>query len=140
MNRARSIQLALLLAITFFGAMAWAGWDTMQRSGNTRTNDTGGTAVAEADRGGSMRLVMEVLSVGGGGQFTGRVLRAHAGRYRITAVPVEAKLTADSAVVMGRAADIRPRAVLQLSGRLDDSHRVRVARAVVLTGYVTIER
>lgn len=140
MNRGRSIQFALLLAITFAAAMAWAGWDTMKRSGSMTPKGMRGTAFAKANPSASARLVMEVLSVGEGGQFTGRVLEEHEGRYRITPVPVEAQLTADSAVVMGGAADIRPRAVLQLSGRFDDNHRVRIARAIVLTSYVTIER
>lgn len=139
MNRARSIQLALLLGITFLGAMAWAGWDTMKRSGSMVPKGMSATAVAKADPNTSARLIMEVLSVGAGGQFSGRVLEAHGGRYRISPVPVEAQMTAESAVMMGGVTDIKPRAVLQLSGRFDDSHRVRVARAVVLTGYVTIE-
>ncbi|MGH8198827.1 MAG: hypothetical protein ACREVO_00420 [Steroidobacteraceae bacterium] len=111
----------------------------MNRSGNMTRKSMSGTSFAKATPSASARLVMEVLSVGKSGQFSGRVLVEHGGRYRITPVPVEAQLTADSAVVMGGAADIKPRALLQLSGRFDDSHRVRVARAVVLTGYVTIE-
>ena len=140
MNRGRSIQLALLLGITFIAAMAWAGWDTMKRAGGMTPKGMSGTAVAKANASTSARLVIEVLSVGEGGQFSGRVLEEHEGRYRLTPVPVEAQLTADSAVVMGGVPDIKPRAVLQLAGRFDDSHRVRVTRAVVLTGYVTIER
>jgi len=139
MNRVRNIQLALLLGITFLGAMAWAGWDTMKRSGSMVPEGMSGTAVAKADPSTSARLVMEVLSVGRDGQFSGRVLEEHGGRFRITSVPVEAQLTAESALMMGSVADIKPHAVLQLAGRFDDSHRVRVARAVVLTGYVTVE-
>ena len=140
MNRGRSIQLALVLATTFIGAMAWAGWDTMKHAGGTTARGMSAAAVAKADPSAAARLVIEVLSVGDHGQFSGRVLEEHSGHYRITPVPVEAQLTADSAVMMGGAADIKPRAVLQLSGRFDDDHRVRVARAVVLTGYVTVER
>ena len=140
MNRGRSIQLALLLGITFIAAMAWAGWDTMKRSGGMAPKGMSGTAVAMANARASARLVIEVLSVGEGGQFSGRVLEEDGGHYRVTPVPVAAQLTAESTVIMGGAADIRPRAVLQLSGRFDDSHRVHVRRAVVLTGYVTIER
>lgn len=140
MNRGRSIQLALLLATTFIAAMAWAGWDTMRRAGGMTHRGVSGTAFAEVNPSAAARLVIEVLSVGDNGQFTGRVLQEHGGRYRLTPVAVEAQLSVDSAVMMGGAADIKPRAVLQLSGRFDDSHRVHVARAVVLTGYVTVER
>lgn len=140
MNRARSIQLALLLGITFTAAMAWAGWDTMKRSEGMAPKGMRGTAFAKANASTSARLVIEVLSVGGGGQFNGRVVEEHSGHYRVTPVPIEAQLTADSVVVMGAVPDIKPRAVLQLSGPFDHNHRVRVARAVVLTGYVTIER
>ena len=140
MNRGRSIQFALLLGIAFIAAMAWAGRDTVKRAGGMTPKGMNGTAVAKASAGTSARLVIEVFSVGEGGLFSGRVLEEHEGHYRLTPVPVEGQLTADSAVVMGSVPDIKPRAVLQLSGQFDDNHRVRIARAVVLTGYVTIER
>lgn len=140
MNRARSIQLAVLLGITFIGAMSWAGWDTMKRAGSMRPKGINGTAAAKSNASTPAPLMIEVLSVGEGGLFSGRVLEEREGHYRLTPVPVEAQLAANTAVMMGGTSDIKPRAVLQLSGRFDDSHRVRVARAVVLTGYVTVER
>src|SRR6185437_4988032 len=114
--------------------------DTMKRAGSMARRGVSATAVTTANRSASARLMIEVLSVGDHGQLSGRALEGYGGRYRITSVPVEAQLTAGSVVLMGGAADIKPRAVLQLSGRYDDNHRVRVARAVVLTGYVTVER
>jgi hypothetical protein len=140
MNRGRSIQLAVLLGITFIGAMSWAGWDTMKRAGSMHPKGMNGTAAAKSNASTPAPLMIEVLSVGEGGLFSGRVLEEHEGHYRLTPVPVEAQLAANSAVMMGGTSDIKPRAVLQLSGRFDDSHRVHVARAVVLTGYVTVER
>lgn len=140
MNRGRSIQLALLLGATFIGVMLWAGWDTMKRSGAMTPKGMSGTAFAKAGSSTTARLVIEVLAVGADGTFSGRLLEEHEGNYRLTPVPVEGQLTAESAIVMGSTADIKPRAVLQLSGRFDDLHRVRVARAVVLTGYVTVKR
>jgi len=140
MSRGRSIQLALLLSATFIGVMLWAGWDTMKRSGAMTPRGMTGTAFAKAAASASARLVIEVLAVGADGTFSGRLLEEHGGNYRLTSVPVEGQLTADSAIVMGGTADIKPRAVLELSGRFDDRHRVRVARAVVLTSYVTVER
>lgn len=140
MNRGRSIQFALLLGVIFITAMALAGWDTMKRSGGMAPKGMGGAAFANTAQGASARLLIEVLGVSNDGQLHGRLLEAHAGRYRLTSVPVTAQLSAASAVVMGAAADIKPRAVLQLSGRFDDGHRIEVARAVVLTGYVKVER
>lgn len=140
MNRGRSTQFALLLGVIFITAMTWAGWDTMKRSGGMAPKGMREPALANTAPGSSAQLVMEVLSVGNGGQVRGRLLERHKGRYRLTAVPVAAQLTAESAVLMGAAADIKPRAVLQLSGRFDDGHRIDVARAVVLTGYVKVER
>lgn len=140
MNRARSTQFALLLGIIFITAMTWAGWDTMKRSGGMAAKGMGRAAFGQTAPGASAKLIVEVLSVDNSGQLEGRLVQEHAGRYRLTPVPVIAQLTADSAVVMGAAADIKPRAVLQLSGRFDEDHRIDVARAVVLTGYVTVER
>lgn len=140
MNRGRSVQFALLLGVIFITAMAWAGWDTMRRSGGMTPKGMGEKAFTNIAPGASLQLVIEVLSVDNGGQVRGRLLEEHAGRYRLTPIPVAAQLTADSAVAMGTAADIKPRAVLQLSGRFDDGHRIDVERAVVLTGYVTVDR
>lgn len=140
MNRGRSTQFALLLGVIFISTMAWAGWDTMKRSGGMAPKGMGEPALANTAPGSSAQLVMEVLSVGNGGQVRGRLLEGHKGRYRLTGVPVAAQLTAGSAVLMGAAADIKPHAVLQLSGRFDDGHRIEVARAVVLTDYVKVER
>lgn len=140
MNRGRSTQFALLLGVTFVAAMAWAGWDTTERAGGMTAKGMSGTAFANTAPGASMRIVIEVLGVGAGGHFRGRLLERRGGTYRSTPVSVAAQLTADSVVVMGAAADIKPRAVLQLSGQFDDRHRVHVARVVVLTGYVTVER
>jgi hypothetical protein len=112
----------------------------MRRSAGMRSTDTSETAFVHAAAGTSVQSVIETLSISTGGELGGLLLRAHGDAYQRTSVPVNALLTADSAVVMGAAADIKPRAVLQISGRFDDRHRVRVARVVVLTGYVSIER
>ncbi|MDE2451770.1 MAG: hypothetical protein KGO22_22515 [Gammaproteobacteria bacterium] len=140
MNRGRSTQLALLLGVIFITAMAWAGWDTLKRSGGMAPRGVGGMAFANSAPGASTQVVIEVLSVGAGGRLRGRLLEEEGGRYRPTLVPVAAQLTADSAVLMGSAADIEPRAVLQLTGRFDGGHSIDITRAVVLTGYVTVER
>ena len=140
MNRGRSTQFAVLLSVTFVAAMAWAGWDTMKRSSSMTPRAMSAVAYDTAAPSTSARLVMEVSTVSAGGRFGGRLLEELGGRYRLTSVPVEAQLAPGSSVVMGGAADIKPRAVLQLAGRFDESHRIRVARAVVLTGYVTVER
>lgn len=112
----------------------------MQRSAAMTLTNTSATAYAGAVSGAPAELVIEALRVGADGQLTGRLLEKHGSGYRRTAVSVAARMTAASVVVMGAAADIKPRAVLELSGRFDDDHRVRVARVVVLTGYVTVER
>jgi hypothetical protein len=140
MNRGRGTQFALLLGVIFIGTMAWAGWDTMKRSGGMTPKGESGAALAASAPGASVRLLMEVLSVGDAGRFSGRLLEDDGGSYRPTAATVTARLTADSAIVMGAAADIKPSAVLELSGRVDDRHRVRVTRVVVLTGNVTVGR
>lgn len=140
MNRGRSTQFALLLGAIFVAAMVWAGWDTVKRAGGMAPKGVSGTAFANSAPGASAQVVIEVLSVDNGGRLRGRLLEEHEGRYRSTSVPVAAQLTADSTVVMGASADIKPRAVLQLTGRFDDGHRIDIARAVVLTGYVTVER
>lgn len=140
MNRRRSTQLAVLLSVAFIAAMAWAGWDTMKRASGMTPKGMNATAYAKAAPTASARLVIEVLSLGDAGRFSGRLLEERGGHYRLTPVSVEAELTPDSAFVMGGISDIKPSAVLQISGRFDDRHRVRVARAVVLTGYVTVGR
>lgn len=140
MSRSPSTQLALLLVVFFIAAMAWATWDTMKRPGSMSPRGAHGAVFANAAPGASAQLVIEVLSVGSNGQISGRLLEENGGRYRPTLVPVVAQLTTHTAVVMGTEADIKPRAVLDLSGRVDEHHGVSVARVIVLTNYVAVAR
>lgn len=140
MSRSPSIQLALLLAVFFIAAMAWATWDTMKRSGAMALRGTHGAAIVITRARATAGLIIEVLSVGNDGQIKGRLLEEYGGSYRPTPVPVMAQLTTHTAIVMGTAADIKPRAVLDLSGRVDDHHHFSVARVIVLTDYVTVAR
>ena len=50
--------------------------------------------------------------------------------------PVTAVLTPETAVVMGKPADVIPGAIVQLSGILDSHHAMHTSEIVILTGYV----
>jgi hypothetical protein len=140
MNLGRAGPFALILGIAVLAVMGWAGWSATERSLVMTPKDMSATAFADAAPGAPVHVVIEVASIDTGGQLRGRLLEEHGHEYRRTSVSVVAQLTADSAVLMGAAADIKPHAVLELSGRFAGHHLVRVARIVVLTGYVTLER
>jgi hypothetical protein len=139
-GRGRSILFTVTLGASVLAVIIWAGWSAMRRSAGMTPRDMSETAFLHAAPEASAQAVVEILSVGTGGELRGLLLRTHGGGYQPTSVAVTAQLTPGSAIVMGAAADIKPRAVLQLSGRFDDHHRLRVARVVVLTGYVSIEQ
>jgi hypothetical protein len=121
MNRGRSALFALMLGIAVLALLGWAGWTAMQRAAGMTPKSMSGTSFADAAPGASAELIVEVLSIGADGQIEGRLLEREGGGYRRTSVPVTATLAADTAFAMGAATDVKPRAILQLSGRLDDS-------------------
>lgn len=139
MNRGRSAFLGLMLAVAVLASLGWAAWSAMQRAAGMTPKNMSGALFADAVPGAPAECIVEVSRVGADGELEGRLLDKDGRSYRRTSVPVVAQLTPHPAVVMGAAADIKPRAVLQLSGRFDNHHRVRVAQVVVLTGYVTVE-
>lgn len=140
MNRGRVTQLVLLLSVILVGATLWAGWDALKLFGGMAPKGLPRTAFANTAPGAAAQLVIQVLSIGKDGEITGRLLEGREERYRSTSVPVVGQLTAHAAVLMGTAADIKPHAVLDISGKLDAHHRISVERVIVLTGYVTVER
>jgi hypothetical protein len=137
--RGRGVLFAVTLSAAVLALMVWAGWSAMRRSAGMTPGNMSESAFLRAAPDFPAQAVVEILSVGPGGELRGVLLRAHGRGYQLTPVAVTAELTPGSRIVMGAAADIEPRAVLQLSGRFDDRHRLRVARVVVLTDYVSIE-
>lgn len=51
---------------------------------------------------------------------------------------VSAVMTPNTAVVMGKAEDLVPGAVVQIAGTLDKNHVLRADQVVILTGYVRV--
>jgi len=53
---------------------------------------------------------------------------------------VSAVMTPKTAVVMGKAEDLVPGAVVQIAGTLDKNHVLRADQVVILTGYIRVAR
>jgi len=48
-------------------------------------------------------------------------------------------VAADTTVIMGAADDIKPGAVLQVSGMTDATHALHARQVVILSGYVRVD-
>lgn len=59
--------------------------------------------------------------------------------YTRTAKDVEATWNKHTAIVMGKAGDIKPGAVVHVTGKMAADHSVEARQIVVLTGYVHLK-
>ncbi len=88
---------------------------------------------------GTAKIVIEILTVGQQ-EIRGRLLeKQDETHYLRTDNPVEIKRSAATVVVMGEAADIRPGAILHVTGALGTDHSVEARKIVILTGYLQVK-
>lgn len=129
----------VLLAV----ATGWAVKSVLARSSRMKAADSSVQAFSAAAPGSTVKAVVKIDAV------TGQSLKAtllekvsdsvyckpRSGESGITAV-----LSSEFSVVMGKAQDIAPGAIVQLAGAVDGHHVVNVTQVVILTGYVHLCR
>jgi hypothetical protein len=76
----------------------------------------------------------------GGGQIRGKLLeKRDETHYARTANPAEVSWGKQTALVMGKAEDIRAGAILHVTGTISTDRSVRARQIVILTGYVQVK-
>ena len=125
--------------ILLAAAMVWAGNGVKQRMDRMRAADTPASFFFAMGAGTQTKVVV-LLDRVDGAELKGKLLKRETDT--IYTPPdsndseVTAVLTPETSVVMGKAEDIAPGAIVQLSGTLDAHHALQTSEAVILTGYV----
>jgi hypothetical protein len=125
----------LLLSVV----MVWAVRGVMLRTDGMRVADTQASAFFLMTAGTQTKAIVLLDGVAGK-DLKGRLLKRETDTIydqpRTNDSAITAVLTPETSVVMGKAEDIVPGAIVQLSGILDAHHALRTNQIVILTGYV----
>jgi hypothetical protein len=126
---------SFLLVLT----LAWSGRDVLSRAGKMKAADTSASAFF-AMRAGSRTKAVVLLDTVTGRELKGKLLERETDTvYRKTsasASAIDAVLTPETSVVMGKAENIVSGAIVQISGIVDANHSLQANEIVILTGYV----
>jgi hypothetical protein len=127
----------LLLAVV----MVWAVRGVLLRAARMKAADTPASAFYAMTAGTRTSAVVRLQRVAGK-DLEGVLLERETDTlYRqpnTNGSTMAAVLTSETSVVMGKAEDIVPGAIVQLAGILDAHHALRTKQVVILTGYVRL--
>lgn len=125
----------LLLAVV----MVWAVRGVVLRVDRMKAADTQASALF-AETAGTQTKAVVLLDGVTGRDLKGRLLKRETDTIyhqpRTNDSAITAFLTPETSVVMGKAEDIVPGAIVQLTGILDAHHALQTKQIVILTGYV----
>jgi len=132
-----------LLMITVLGSLSLGAAITVGRRSMRMSASMAGAAdqnaLAASAPGSSMKVVMEVTSVGPGAA-TGNLLdRQRDDLYKRTVKLVNIHYTDATPVVMGKLADLHTGAVVHVKGTVRDDHSIAAEQIVILTGYIQVQ-
>jgi predicted aminopeptidase len=131
--------LALLTGVIGIAGLGWIAYDVLQRAQLMRPVATSASAVLAAREGELIRAVVRLRAADGANAWSADLLdKLDDTSYRQTASVIRVVLLDDTSIVMGGPADLRPGAVVQLSGNLNAERALRVRRVVILTEYVHV--
>ena len=129
------IFLAVLLAVLSL-AFVWRGVGRML---TMRTQAASIEEFAALTNEADAKVVIEI-NEGPQGQVRGKLLEKQDERhYTRTTKDVEARWNKQTAIVMGKVDDIKPGAVVQVTGKVAADHSVDAKQIVILTGYVQVK-
>jgi len=126
--------LVFVIGVAAAGAVAL---DVYRRSGGMRPTMSPIAAVLAATRGSTVKAVIRLEGHAGKNTYSAALLEGNNGAdYRTTQSHIRVALSADTALVMGGVADIKPGAVVQVTGTMDSEHALHASQIVILTGFV----
>ncbi|HMK30381.1 MAG TPA: hypothetical protein VK473_11905 [Terriglobales bacterium] len=139
-GRERAVWTTVILAAGLL--IATAIWGVAARAAKMKA----GTAAAESGQFGSLapgskvKVVVAVESVSPEGLIHGEVLDKKSEEdYVHSRKAVNIRSDAATTFVMGKQSDLRPAAVVHVSGKLLEDRSLRAEQIVILTGYVQVQ-
>jgi hypothetical protein len=128
----------VLMAVVIMAA-AWAAWKAMGRMNSMDASAAAASQFEQFKPGDTAKIMVEV-SEAGAGTLTGKILEKESETvYKRSEKLARVSYSPDTKVVMGKTADIKPAAVLHITGAVGNDHALQAQQIVVLTGYVRVE-
>jgi len=115
-------------------------WRGLEKGVSMHLEPAGESQFASTKPGTSVKLVLEVTTVDAAGEIQGKLLNPQDDtHYTRTPTAVRIARDAGTAIVMGKASDVHPGAVIHVTGKFNADHRVQASQIVILTGYVHVK-
>jgi uncharacterized protein DUF5666 len=131
--------VATLTGVVGLGGIAWIVGDVWMRAGMMRPAATPPAMVVAARDGEQVRAVVRLRAADGRSAYTVELLdKVDDTTYRKSATVVRVAIAAETSFVMGALADLKPGAIVQVSGTMDSGGVVQAKKIVILTGYVHV--
>jgi hypothetical protein len=128
------LMLAALAALSL--AFVWKGAGRMMRM---QTHAANAVEFAQLKPQDSTKIVVEV-SAASEGRIRGKLLdKQDETHYLRTTNQTEIVWSKDIPIVMGKAEDIHPGAIVHIRGKVAADHSVQAQQIVILTGYVQVK-
>jgi len=131
-----TIFVALLATMT-----AWAIRGVLVRAQQMKAVDTSASALASIAPGSPTKAVVRLDHVAGS-ELKGTLLQRQSDTVYLlpsdNTSTVNAILTPETSVVMGKPEEIVEGAIVQLDGTMDEHHSIRTNQVAILTGYVRL--
>jgi hypothetical protein len=129
--------LVVSACIAVLGAISF---DVYRRATAMRTTNTTAANVLAAKSGERVQAVVRIEASDGQKTYSVELLQVDAGgEYRETSSRLRVRLAADVSIGMGDTADMKPGAVVQVSGVVDGTHTFDIHKVVILSGYVKVK-
>jgi hypothetical protein len=136
-RKTNRIWWGLLAALAI--VVGLAGWRVTGRMMSMDASAAGASQYEQYKPGDTAKVVIEVTEAAAG-SLTGKILeRENETVYKRTGKLGRATFSASTKVLMGKPADIKPEAVLHITGTVGSDHILTARQVVVLTGYVRVE-
>lgn len=138
MSQKGSPVLALVLAMVALLSLGYV-WSGAKRMMRMQTQSASNPEFVRLNPHDEAKIVIEVSETRAP-RILGHMLeKQDETHYRRTANPVEVSWSSDTKLVMGKAADIRPGAVVHVSGTVAGDRSIQAQQLVILTGYVQVK-
>jgi flagellar basal body-associated protein FliL len=138
-NQARRVWIALVALVVL--AAVLAVWMSARMSGKmSGAGASDEQAFTKATSGSKAKVVVEVGETTPDGMFRGKLLEKKTEEvYVRTNTPVTVQSNAQTNMVMGKPEDIRPAAIVHVTGTVRQDRALDAEQIVILTGYVHVE-
>jgi hypothetical protein len=136
-KKTNRLWVFLLTTLALLASLAM--WRTADQAMQMKSRAAGSAQFAALKPGEITKVVLEVTGKSSEGQFTGKLLeKKDETGYTYTATEISVAFDGKTPVVMGKVSDVRPAAILHVTGSVAQNHTLQATQLVVLTGYVTV--